>query len=145
MTFNLLRQSNILQRHVKVSKELLPWLLGTAKLLIVCSAYVSSGKLTGVHLQLCNEALVCLVSEHASQQKEAKQFSSNFLSMQESSRTRPKESLIEEQSSTDINSDPLHISTTTKPSKVVVKKDTPKNNSRFMFTFIPNNTKLHSI
>ena len=44
--------------------------------------------------------------------------------MQESSRKRPKESLIEEQSSTEIDSDPLHILVTTKHSKVMVKKDT---------------------
>ena len=46
------------------------------------------------------------------------------LSMQESSTKRPKEGLIEEQASTKSYSDPLHISATTKPSKVVVKKDT---------------------
>ena len=50
----------------------------------------------------------------------------SFLSMQESSTKRPKEALIEEQSSTHTYSDPLHISATTKPSKVVVKKDTPE-------------------
>ena len=49
----------------------------------------------------------------------------SFLSMQESSNKRPKEALTsEEQSSTNSYSDPLHISATTKPSKVVVKKDT---------------------
>ena len=46
--------------------------------------------------------------------------------MQESSKKRPKEALIEEQSSTDIDSDPLHILATTKPSKVVGKKDLPE-------------------
>ena len=49
----------------------------------------------------------------------------SFLSMQKSSK-EPKEALIEEQSSTDSCSDPLHISATTKPSKVVAKKDTPE-------------------
>ena len=38
----------------------------------------------------------------------------------------PKEALIEEQSSTNSYSDPLHISATTKLSKAVVKKDTPE-------------------
>ena len=46
--------------------------------------------------------------------------------MQESSRKRPKEALIEEQSSTVLDSDSLHILVTTKPAKVVVKKDTPE-------------------
>ena len=50
----------------------------------------------------------------------------SFLSMQESSTKRPKEALIEEQSSTDSCSDPLYISATTKPLKVVPKKDTPE-------------------
>ena len=50
----------------------------------------------------------------------------SFLSMQESSTKRPKEALIEEQSCTNSYCDPLHISATTKPSKVVVKKDTPE-------------------
>ena len=50
----------------------------------------------------------------------------SFLSILESSTKRPKEALIEEQSSTDSCSDPLHISATTKPSKVVLKKDTPE-------------------
>ncbi|XP_015760624.1 PREDICTED: uncharacterized protein LOC107339813 isoform X1 [Acropora digitifera] len=50
----------------------------------------------------------------------------SFLSMQESSTKRPKEAFIEEQSSTNSYCDPLHISATTKPSKVVVKKDTPE-------------------
>ena len=50
-----------------------------------------------------------------------------FLSIQESSTRRPKEALTEEQSTcTNSYSDPLHISETTKPSKVVVKKDTPE-------------------
>ncbi|XP_015760613.1 PREDICTED: uncharacterized protein LOC107339810 isoform X5 [Acropora digitifera] len=49
----------------------------------------------------------------------------SFLSKKESSTKRPKESLIEEESSTNSYSDPLHISATTKTSKVVVKKDTP--------------------
>ena len=49
-----------------------------------------------------------------------------FLSIQESSARRPKEALIEEQSYTNSYSDPLHISATTKPSKVLVKKDTPE-------------------
>ena len=44
--------------------------------------------------------------------------------MQESLTKIPKESSTEEQSSTNSYSDPLRISTTTKPSKVVVKKDT---------------------
>ncbi|XP_015760621.1 PREDICTED: uncharacterized protein LOC107339811 isoform X2 [Acropora digitifera] len=48
----------------------------------------------------------------------------SVLSTQESSTRRPKEALIEEQSSTNSYSDPLHISATTEPSKVVVKKDT---------------------
>ena len=47
-----------------------------------------------------------------------------FLSIQESSARRPKQALIEEQSCTSSHSDPLHISATTKPSKVLVKKDT---------------------
>ncbi|XP_067019926.1 uncharacterized protein [Acropora muricata] len=49
----------------------------------------------------------------------------SFLSIQESSKKRPKEALIEELSGTNSYSDPLHISTTTiyKPSKVDVKKD----------------------
>ena len=50
----------------------------------------------------------------------------SLLSMQESSTKRAKEALIEEQSSTDSCSDPLYISATTKPSKVVAKKDTPE-------------------
>ena len=50
----------------------------------------------------------------------------SFWSMQESLTKRPKEALIEEQSSTDSCSDPLYISATTKPSKVVAKKDTPE-------------------
>ena len=49
----------------------------------------------------------------------------SFLSIQESSTKRPKEALIE-QSCTNSYSDPLHISATTKPSKVLVKKDTPE-------------------
>lgn len=128
MPLILLRQSNVLHLHVKISKELHLWLWGTSKSLwsIVCSDYVPFGKLTGVHLQLWNEAIVCLVSEHARQQKKAKQLSSNLLSMQESSKKRPKEALIEEQSSTDIDSDPLHILATTKSSKVVGKKDLPE-------------------
>ena len=49
----------------------------------------------------------------------------SFLSMQESSTKRSKEALTsKEQSSTNNYSDPLHISATTKPSKVVAKKDT---------------------
>ena len=48
----------------------------------------------------------------------------SFLSMQESITKRPKEALIEEQSSKNSCSDPLRISATTKPSKVVLKKDT---------------------
>ena len=47
-----------------------------------------------------------------------------FLSAQESSARRPREALIEEQSSTNSYPDPLHISATTKPSKVLAKKDT---------------------
>jgi len=47
----------------------------------------------------------------------------SFLSIQESSKKRPKEALIEELSGTNSYSDLLHISTTTKPSKVDVKKD----------------------
>ena len=50
----------------------------------------------------------------------------SFLIMQESSTKTPKEALIEEQSSTNSYSDPLPISATTKPSKVVVKKDKPE-------------------
>ena len=46
--------------------------------------------------------------------------------MQESLTKIPKESSIEEQSSTNSYSDPLRISATAKPSKVVVKKDTTK-------------------
>ena len=49
-----------------------------------------------------------------------------FLSIQESSAKRPKEALIEEQSYTNSYSDPLHISATTKPLKVLVKKDIPE-------------------
>ena len=50
-----------------------------------------------------------------------------FLSIQESSTKNPKNhALIEEQSNTNNYSDPLHISATTKPSKVVVTKDTPE-------------------
>ena len=49
----------------------------------------------------------------------------SFLSKKESSTKRLKQSLIEEESSTNSYSDPLHISATTRPSKVVVKKDTP--------------------
>ena len=48
----------------------------------------------------------------------------SFLSKRSSTK-RPKESFTEEQSSTNSYSDPLRISATTKPSKVVVKKDTP--------------------
>ena len=45
--------------------------------------------------------------------------------MQESSTKRPNEALTsEEQPSTNSYSEPLHISATTKPSKVVAKKDT---------------------
>ena len=47
----------------------------------------------------------------------------SFLSIQESSKKRPEEASIEELSGTNSYSDPLHISTTTKPSKVDVKKD----------------------
>ena len=50
----------------------------------------------------------------------------SFLSIKESSTKRPKEALNEEQSSTTSYSDPLHISATTKPSKVVLKKNTPE-------------------
>ena len=67
----------------------------------------------------------------------------SFLSIQESSKKRPKEALIEELSGTNSYSDPLHISTTTKPSKVDVK--TPRNNIRFMLKFIPNKANLDSI
>ena len=49
----------------------------------------------------------------------------SFLCIQDSSTKRPKEALIEQESSTNSYSDPLHISATTKPSKAVVKKDTP--------------------
>ena len=49
----------------------------------------------------------------------------SFLSRKQSSTKRLKPSLIEEESSTNSYSDPLHISATTRPSKVVVKKDTP--------------------
>ena len=49
----------------------------------------------------------------------------SFLGKKESSTKRLKQSLIEEESSTNSYSDPLHISATTRPSKVVVKKDTP--------------------
>ena len=49
-----------------------------------------------------------------------------FLSKKESSTKRPKEALIEEQSGTNSYCEPLHISATTKPSKVVVKTDTPE-------------------
>ena len=49
----------------------------------------------------------------------------SFLSKKESSTKRPKQSFIEEESSTNSFSDPLHISATTRSSKVVVKKDTP--------------------
>ena len=48
----------------------------------------------------------------------------SFLSIQESSTKRSKEELNEEQYSTTSYSDPMHISLTTKPSKVVVKKNT---------------------
>ena len=51
--------------------------------------------------------------------------SGSFFRMQESSTKIPKESLVEEESSTNSYSDPLHISAKIKPSKVVVKKDTP--------------------
>ena len=47
----------------------------------------------------------------------------SFLSMQESSTKRPKEAFIKEQSSAYSYSVPFCISSTTKPSKVVVKKD----------------------
>ncbi|XP_044179346.1 uncharacterized protein LOC114955584 isoform X2 [Acropora millepora] len=50
----------------------------------------------------------------------------SILGMQESSTKRPKEALIEEQSSTNSYCDPLRISAKTKPSKAVVKKDTPE-------------------
>ena len=56
----------------------------------------------------------------------------SFLSMQESSTKRPKEVLIDEQSSTDSCSDPSYISSTTKPSKVVAKKDTPERNQVYV-------------
>ena len=46
----------------------------------------------------------------------------SFLCIQDSSTERPKEALIEQESSTNSYSDPLHISATT---KAVVKKDTP--------------------
>ena len=49
-----------------------------------------------------------------------------FLTIQESSARRPKEVLIEEQSSRKRDPDPLHNSATTKPSKVLAKKDTPE-------------------
>ena len=63
----------------------------------------------------------------------------SFLSKKESSTKRPKQSFIQEESSTNSYSDPLHISATTRPSKVVVKRD------RFILKFIPNKPKLHSI
>ena len=46
------------------------------------------------------------------------------MSLKESSTKIPKESLIEEESSTNSYCDPLRISKTTKQSKVVVRKDT---------------------
>jgi len=49
----------------------------------------------------------------------------SFLSKKESSTKRLKPSLIEEESSTSSYADPLHISATNRPSKVVVKKGTP--------------------
>ena len=49
----------------------------------------------------------------------------SFLCIQDSSTKRPKEALIEQESSTNSCSDTLHISATTKPSKAVVKEDTP--------------------
>ena len=49
-----------------------------------------------------------------------------FLNMQESSTKRPNEVFMKEQSRTDRYSAPLCISSTTKPSKVVVKKHTPE-------------------
>ena len=52
-------------------------------------------------------------------------YEGSFLTKKESSTKRPKESFIEEESSTNSYSDPLHISAITKPLKVVVKKDTP--------------------
>ena len=48
----------------------------------------------------------------------------SFLNMQESLTKRPKEAFMKEQSRTDSYSAPLYISSTTKPSKVVVKIDT---------------------
>ena len=48
------------------------------------------------------------------------------MSEKEPSTKRLKPSLIEEESSTSSYADPLHISATTRPSKVVVKKDTPR-------------------
>ena len=47
----------------------------------------------------------------------------SVLNMQELLAKRSKEAFIKEQPSTDSYSGPLHISTTTEPSKVVVKKD----------------------
>ena len=111
------------------------WELRKVSYINCCDQYVPSGKLTGVCLQLCNEAIVCLVSEHASHQKETKQFSSNFLSMQESSRKRPRESLIEEQSCTNSYSGPLHISATTKLSKVLVKKGTSEEDKVYIHIY----------
>ena len=55
-----------------------------------------------------------------------------FLSIRESSTKRPEESLIEERSNTNSYSDPLHISATTKPSKVVVTKDTPEQHQGYV-------------
>ena len=49
-----------------------------------------------------------------------------FLSKKESSTKRPKEALIEEQSGTNSYCGALYISATSKPSKVVVKTDTPE-------------------
>jgi len=67
-----------------------------------------------------------LFQRNAPKFQEGKRFSSNFLSMQKSSTKRLKEALIEEQSSTNSYFNPLHISTTTKPSKVDLKKGTPE-------------------
>ena len=49
----------------------------------------------------------------------------SFFSEKESSTKRLKQSFIEEESSANSYSDPLHISATNRPSEVVVKKDTP--------------------
>ena len=68
----------------------------------------------------------------------------SVLNMQELLAKRSKEAFIKEQSSTDSYSGPLHISTTTKPSKVVAKKDSQEQHHVCIhINSKPDNTAFH--